>query len=234
MQRVNQVNGFILHTRSFRETSSIIEVFTADFGRLGLVAKGSKSSKSRWRGLLQPFRQLEFSWIKRSQLGTLTGADMDIGWPQLTGTALYCGFYLNELLMRLSGSENPDQDLYMAYGRALHELSSLKDHRVALRRFEKQLLHSLGVGLNLGFDLQHSAPVQAEFEYFFDPMQGPVLAHSGSSRDIVSGQLLLLLAADDYSDVKYLAGMRKLLQAALQIQLGGKQLASQKMLRSIS
>ncbi len=234
MSRVSQVNGFILHSRAFRESSSIIEIFTSEHGRLGLVARGSRASKSRWRGLLQPFRQLEFSWVKRGQLGTLTAADMDIGWPQLNGTGLYCGLYLNELMMRLSRVENPDPQLYMAYGRALHELSSLDDPRISLRRFEKQLLHALGVSLALDFDQQNKLAVCADRNYLFNPLQGPVLAQSTQSSDTVPGELLLLLAADDYSKPEYLAGMRRLLQAALQVQLGGKQLASQKLLRSIA
>ena len=234
MQRVSQIEGFVLHSRGFRETSSIVDIVTAEYGRISLVAKGSRASKSRWHGLLQPFRQLEFSWIKRGQLGTLTAADLNIGWPQLRGRTLYCGLYLNELLIRLTGVENPDQQLYLAYGRALHELSTLGDKRVALRRFEKQLLNSLGVGLALEFDMQHNHPVQSDCQYLFDPLQGPVLARSESVADTVPGELLLQLAADNYSEEKWLPGMRRLLQTALQIQLGGKQLASQKILRSLS
>lgn len=235
--RVTETPGFILHSRSFRESSSIIDVFSRDYGRIGLVARGARAAKSRWRGLMQPFRQLDFSWSKRGALGTLTGLDMDIGWPELSGTTLYCGLYLNELLIRLSRNEDPDADLYQAYGRAIHELSALTDPRLALRRFEKQLLQSLGFALPLEYeypaDQQEGVAVKATGWYTFDPQSGPSSSHSNKGRDVYSGEVLLALAGDDYSNPQYLPEMRKLLQNALKLQLGGRELASQKMLRKL-
>ncbi len=235
--RITETPGFILHSRAFRESSSIVDVFTRDYGRIGLVARGARAGKSRWRGLLQPFRQLDFSWSKRGQLGTLTGLDMDVGWPELSGTCLYCGLYLNELLIRLSRVEDPEPQLYHAYGRAIHELSALEDPRVALRRFEKQLLESLGFALPLEYERnegqQLGAVVCAENYYTFDPQSGPELSHSKGSRKLFSGDVLLALSADDYSNSDWLPQMRILLQSALKIQLGGRELASQKMLRKL-
>jgi len=235
--RVTEAPGFILHSRSFRESSSIIDVFTRDHGRIGLVARGARAAKSRWRGLLQPFRQLDFSWSKRGALGTLTGLDMDIGWPELSGTTLYCGLYLNELLMRLSRNEDPDADLYQAYGRAIHELSALNDPRLALRRFEKQLLQSLGFALPLEYADSGSAGEGSAVEigvfYTFDPQSGPVRSNSTQGRDVFPGEMLLALAAEDYSNPQWLPKMRQLLQTALNLQLGGRELASQKMLRKL-
>lgn len=235
--RVSETPGFILHSRSFSESSSIVDVFTRDYGRIGLVARGARAAKSRWRGLLQPFRQLDFSWSKRSSLGTLTGLDMDVGWPELSGTTLYCGLYLNELLMRLSRDEDPDIDLYQAYGRAIHELSALSDPRLALRRFEKQLLQSLGFALPLEYQChagqQGEELVKAGHYYTFDPRLGPTRCHGSAGRDVFSGELLLALSIDDYSNPHWLPQMRRLLQAAIKIQLGGRELASQKMLRKL-
>jgi len=235
--RVSETPGFILHTRSFRETSSIIDVYSRDYGRIGLVARGARASKSRWRGVMQPFRQLDFSWSKRSSLGTLTGLDMDIGWPDLTGKTLYCGLYLNELLIRLSRSEDPDESLYHAYGRAIHELSALADSRLALRRFEKQLLESLGFALPLANEAAggefEGEQVETAYNYTFEPHSGPSRCQQTAGRDIFPGGLLLALAANDYSNPQWLPQMRRLLQSALKVQLGGRELASQKMLRKL-
>ncbi|MCF6264410.1 MAG: DNA repair protein RecO [Xanthomonadales bacterium] len=235
--RVSETPGFILHSRSFRESSSIIDVYSRDYGRIGLVARGARSGKSRWRGVMQPFRQLDFSWSKRGSLGTLTGLDIDIGWPELSGKTLYCGLYLNELLIRLSRSEDPDENLYQAYGRAIHELSALSDPRLALRRFEKQLLESLGFALPLlseaaGGKYEGSAVDAASF-YTFDPHSGPSRCQTTTGREVFSGELLLALADNDYTNPKCLAQMRRLLQTALKLQLGGRELASQKMLRKL-
>ncbi|MCF6225203.1 MAG: DNA repair protein RecO [Xanthomonadales bacterium] len=235
--RVSETPGFILHSRPFRESSSIIDVYSRDYGRIGLVARGARSAKSRWRGVMQPFRQLDFSWSKRSSLGTLTGLDIDIGWPELSGKTLYCGLYLNELLIRLSRSEDPDESLYQAYGRAIHELSALTDPRLALRRFEKQLLESLGFALPLlseaaGGKYEGNAVDAASF-YTFDPHSGPSRCQRTTGREVFSGEMLLALASNDYANPKCLPQMRRLLQTALKFQLGGRELASQKMLRKL-
>src|SRR5471032_161669 len=93
--------AFVLHSYPFRETSLVIEVFTREFGRLGLVARGARRPKSALRGVLLAFQPLRISWTGRSELRTLIRAEWTGGVPQPQGLALMCGFYLNELLLKL-------------------------------------------------------------------------------------------------------------------------------------
>ena len=101
MARIQMEPAYILHSRSFRETSLIVEAFTREYGRVAVVARGAKSARSRWRNVLQPFRPLLLSWNLKGDLGTLTAADQVASPPALQGQSLFCGLYLNELLMRL-------------------------------------------------------------------------------------------------------------------------------------
>lgn len=73
MHSAHPQRAFILHTRPYGETSLLLEAFSAEFGRIGLLAKGARRGKSPWRGLLQPFRLLLMSWRRRRELGLLTG-----------------------------------------------------------------------------------------------------------------------------------------------------------------
>ena len=68
MQRVEFLAGFVLHARSLRETSLLVDVFTPDFGVTRLVARGARSAKSKIRPLAQPFRPLLVSWTGRHEL----------------------------------------------------------------------------------------------------------------------------------------------------------------------
>ena len=140
MARILLQPAYVLHSRSFRETSLIVEAFTREHGRVAVVARGVKSPKSRWRNALQPFRPLLLSWNQKSDLGTLTAADQVASPPALQGQALYCGLYLNELLMRLLHRGDPHAEVFERYRQVLAELASGVSPQPVLRIFEKHLL----------------------------------------------------------------------------------------------
>ena len=77
--------AWVLHARAYRESSLLVEAHIRDHGRIGLVARGARGSRSRWKGLLQPFRPLLLSWRQRGELGTLTDAEQIAPLPPLEG-----------------------------------------------------------------------------------------------------------------------------------------------------
>ena len=123
MPRVLQQPAYVLHARAYRENSLLLETLTREHGRAAMVARGAKGAKSKWRNLLQPFRPLLVSWSGRGELGTLTGADQVAAPPRLHGEALYCGLYLNELLIRLLHRGDPHPEVFERYRAALSELA---------------------------------------------------------------------------------------------------------------
>lgn len=105
--RVAEQPAFVLHSYPYRETSLIVDVLTRDHGRLALVAKGAKRPHSALRGVLQTFQPLLLSWSGKSEVRTLTGAEWVGGMLPLSGDALLCGFYANELLVKFCAREDP-------------------------------------------------------------------------------------------------------------------------------
>ena len=100
----NKVDGqsaFVLHTYPFRETSLIVEAFSRNFGRVALLARGARRPRSALRGLLLAFQPLELAWAGKGEVQTLMKAEWQGGQPLLAGKALFCAYYLPELLMRL-------------------------------------------------------------------------------------------------------------------------------------
>ena len=116
--------AYVLHGKPYRDTSMLIEIFTPEYGRVGLVARGVRSAKSRTRSLLQPFRSILMSWNSKGDLGTLIGveANAEEAGTYLTGRALMSGFYLNELLLRLLHRHDPHPALFNSYDLALRKL----------------------------------------------------------------------------------------------------------------
>src|SRR6266496_1390929 len=136
--------AFVLHAYPYRETSAIVEAFTSSFGRVAMVARGARRPRSEMRGLLQGFQPLLLSWAGQQELKTLVKAEWRGGLPLVGGAALLCGFYLNELLLKLLPREDPHPRLFASYETALADLAGGAEQAPLLRRFELTLLTELG------------------------------------------------------------------------------------------
>lgn len=235
-RRAALMRGYVLHQRPYRNTSMLLEAFTADAGRIGLVARGARRSGSRIRPLLEPFQPLLLSWSGRGELHTLTNVESE-GWrAPPAGRALLAGFYCSELILRLLGRDDPNPEAYAAYDRAVTALATVSEPaEPALRRFELQLLDSLGYAPPLTTDIATGEPVQPDLEYDYLPEQGPQSAGGVRAEGIarVPGGHLLALAAGEFADEAALQSARRILRAALQPHLGNRPLHSRELYRSM-
>ena len=213
--------AWILHHYPYRDSSLLLEVFSREHGRLGLVARGARSSKSRWRGLLQGFSPLLLSWSMRGELGTLTGAETRPGIVMPGTRNLMSAWYLNELLMRLLTRHDPHPRLFRAYEQALEGLEVAE--QPTLRIFEKQLLQELGYGLLLDHEAESGRPVVADALYEYHLESGPVAC--GERRDngvFLRGSSLLALHAEQLSDAAACQEAKLLMRSVLSLYLGSR------------
>ena len=224
MSRIQLEPAYILHSRSFRETSLIIEAFTRGHGRVAVVARGAKSARSRWKNVLQPFRPLLLSWSQKTELGTLTAVDQVASPPALQGQSLYCGLYMNELLMRLLHRSDPHMEVFERYRQLLSELASDASPQPFLRVFEKHLLEAIGYAMLLDREYGSGADVLPQKWYEYKPDRGPVPA-PGPGNGRVSGTALLALHTENLR-AENLLELRMLMRAVIGYHLGGKPLAS--------
>lgn len=225
--------AFVLHTYPYRETSLIVEVFSRDFGRLPLMARGARRPKSAVRGLLLSFQPLSLSWFGKAELRTLHRAEWQGGQPLLQGTALICGFYLNELLLKLLHRDDPHEQLFLYYQETLQELARRQDYAAILRRFEKNLLKELGYALMLEHDAESGAVIEPEANYRYVIERGPVRRKAGQSGVELRGKTLLDLAADDYADPATLQQSKALMRALINHYLGDDTLHTRQILKDL-
>jgi DNA repair protein RecO (recombination protein O) len=222
--------GYVLHSYPSQETSLIVEVFTREFGRVAMVAKGAKRPHSPLRSVLMPFHALTMDWSGRSDLKTLRSAEWRGAFRLLSGRALICGFYLNELLLKLLHRDDPHDALFDAYEQTLRALLDGGDHAVVLRCFEKRLLSELGYALMLDRDAQTRQPLQAQRRYQYVIDRGPIAADSGQSGLELLGQTLLDMNQDNYASALTQQQSKSLMRLLIGHYLGNQTLHSRQLL----
>ncbi|MEN7343562.1 MAG: DNA repair protein RecO [Pseudomonadota bacterium] len=232
-ERIKLQPAWILHRRDFRDSSQIVEVFSRDYGRVAMVARGVKRPKSRHRGILQPFSALRLSWVTGRDLGTLTDAEQ-IGQPLvLTGEALMCGFYINELLMKLTHRFDAIPSVFDGYAETIQSLASDTANAIALREFEWLFLREAGFGIELAIDATSGQPVDEERRYHVIVDEGPVLAEEAADMTTYSGATLKAISVGDWTHPLTLRAARRILGAAIDRQLDGKTLHTRRIIREL-
>ncbi|GAA4019011.1 DNA repair protein RecO [Actimicrobium antarcticum] len=230
VQRISGQPGFVLHSYPHKETSLIIDVFTRDHGRIALVAKGAKRPHSTLRGVLQTFQPLSLSWSGKSEVRTLIGAEWVGGLLPLEKSALLCGFYLNELLVKLLARDDPHPGLFDHYVAALNQLAHDESAPIVLRKFERSLMKETGVAADLAQCFSTGRGVEAGRSYVVDPERGPRLAVPSDTWPRVSGQTLLDMEREDYSGLTTQSQSKFLMRFLLAHQLGGVPLNTRQIL----
>lgn len=221
--------AYVLHSRAFRETSLLLDMLSAEHGRVAVVARGAKRGQAKNSSILQPFVPLQIGWFGNGDLVTLTTVETTYPGPSLHGRSAICGLYLNELLIRLLPKWDNCALLFSAYEAAVQQLAAAEvAAQIVLRKFEMQLLKSLGYGLQLHKEVVTGAEILSDSYYLFDPVLGPRLIAS-SSAAAFKGASLLALANEAWHEPGVLLDIKRLMRFVLRHHLGAKQLVSREL-----
>lgn len=213
--RVNLTPAWVLHTRAFQESSLILDVFTQQYGRLSVMARGVRGrramSKGSNRSLLQPFQPLLLSFTGKSEMKTLTQVESQSPALALHGDELLAGFYCNELLQRLVPVSEPMAELFQVYSGTL---PALHEHwRLTIRRFELRLLDELGYSLDLTTERDGTTFIERDCRYEFEIEQGVrrVTSNTHSKLPQLDGATCLALSAGhvEQADLRQTARLMK-------------------------
>ncbi len=222
--------AFVLHSRPYRETSVIVDLFTEEYGRITAVAKGVRQVRSTLRPMLQLFMPLLTSWQGKGELMTLTAAELNGTPGRLVGEYLLSGLYLNELVMRVLPKHDPHSGLFAIYRGTLLELQSAKSQLKTLRLFEKKLLEELGYGLQLQNDITSNEALVTDRYYRFLPEYGfERCMESINQPNIFSGKSLLSFATEELNDESALRDAKRLMRLALSPLLGQQKINSRQL-----
>lgn len=236
-RRFTDQPGYVLHTRAWSETSLLVDVFSRDLGRLCLLAKGARRPKSARRALLLPFQPLLLAWSGRGELPVLTAVESAVAsrHPALAAKARLCGYYLNELLLRLLTRHDAHGHLFNDYAQTIRQLAAPDWSEDILRVFEKRLLEQMGYGMQLQSELASKRPVEPHLAYRYIVGSGPQLLEHPLAKSVasVSGASLLALATERWSGPQQRREIKHLLRRVLLHYLEGKPLQSRKVAQAV-
>ena len=236
VDRRDDREAFVLHAWPYKETSLIVEVFAETEGRVSMVARGAKRPRSELHGVLQAFQPVALSWSGSGELKTLLRAEWRGGMPLPTGSALLCGFYLNELLIKLLPREDPHPKLYAAYREALAGLADGAPQAPLLRRFELALLAELGYALQLHREADPGRPIDpaARYHYAFDKGAQRNAPPPGVRWPVVRGATLVALAEGRFDDAATAAEAKRLMREVIDHHLEARTIMSRKVVRDLA
>jgi len=241
-KRISDEPAFVLHRYDWSESSLILEVFTRNYGRVALVAKGAKRPSSNFRPVLLPLQPLHVAFGGEAEIRTLKGAEWVGGQVMPTGDALLSGYYLNELLLRLVARDDPHPRLFDAYAQAVAVLASEHGEAIepALRAFELILLREIGLLPALDQATLTLAPLHADSLYSLIAEAGLIATGDEEDRAALPGERWTALqrALDDaapfhttlHTAAMDMAQLKPQLRALLHYHCGVGQLRTRQML----
>jgi DNA repair protein RecO (recombination protein O) len=227
---------YVLHTRNFRETSQLVDLFSREEGRFRVVARGTRAHKKRAVIALQPFVPYFASWQGRGDLKTLMTYEPAGAITLLRGEALYVGLYINELLSRLLPEYIPHEMLFERYQGLIDSVDTNEDREPTLRDFELLLLDELGYGINLHTDAVDGSALKADAEYIFQRGEGftrTLRPGIEAENQAYLGAHLQAIANRHFASKAIRLSAKRLIRTALAQHLGGRPLHSRELMRQL-
>jgi len=234
-QIIENEPAYLMHQRPFSESSQIINLFSRHFGRVDVIAKGSKRPKSKFKSFLQPFLPILVSWSGRSQLKTLRSIDLNIKQKTtLPNKQLMSAFYLNELILSLLTTTDPYPELFDCYALTIDKLSDIDSSEAVLRTFEINLLSQIGYAINFQTEAMSSNEIEAEQVYRFVVEEGFIRSNTKTPHhSLIKGSIIKAIEKGDYSTSQILKAAKRITRESIKYHLSGKELNTKKVFRSI-
>ena len=233
--RVHHQPAYVLLSRPYSESSWIVEVFSPEYGRLSLMAKGARRIKSKLKGVLLPFQPLLISWTGKGEVPTLTSAEIDqekydFAAHELVGDALVCGFYCNELMVNLLHRHDPHPGLYDRYHHTIMSLNNPEQSAnlaYSLRDFEKAVIRETGYEVSFEFEADGRTKIERDGYYYFQPSQGFIRVVNAKQTNIIQGRIIQAMALNEHElSVQDLSQSKLLMRDILTQVLGSKKIVS--------
>ncbi len=227
----------ILHRYPYKESSLLLKCLSRTQGLVTLVARGVRSKSAKRAGALGPFARYHMEFQGRGEIKTLKHYEWLQSWP-LQGMALYAGLYCNDLLLVFLPMGLDPENLFSVYLSLIQKLSEGLAPSSAVRVFESQLLHFLGLMPLLGEDCL-GQPIQPDLHYHLESLAShprPILIPHPNVQGVQGcyrGAELLKIEAQDFESCEVNITAKRLFQNALKEASGRAGFRSREVLKRV-
>lgn len=224
--------AFILHTRSYSESSLLVDLFVESAGKITVLAKGARRKRSSLKGVLQPFTPLIVQYSGQGEIKTLRQVEaMSLALP-LISISLYSAFYLNELLHRVLIAETDMPTLFEHYLHSLQQLAKQVPAENVLRSFELVLLENLGYHVDFFHCSATGDDIVTSMNYQFQTEKGFISSLLQNSTSF-TGEQVLALGYRQFDNQETLRAAKRFTRMALKPYVGAKPFKSRELFLKI-
>lgn len=236
--------AYVLHRRPYRDTSFLVNFFTQHHGIITAVCRGVRQNRKKQS--LESFVPFWIEYRESSNHGNLVSlyqfepdVNSDYRAVLLKGNLLYCGLYLNELLLKLLGRDDPCPPIFLAYQKTLAALSqaeSKEQIEQTLRKFEWHLLQEIGYGIFSKTEVDTHQPIVEDKYYYYSAGVGFSAAKDSMIERawLFEGKVILAMGREDFTLPETLKEAKRLIRLTLSILLGnGGELKSRELFRTV-
>jgi len=228
----NWRRAFVLHTRTYSESSLLVDLFVEDVGKVIILAKGARRKRSALKGILQPFTPLIVQYSGKGEIKTLRQVEAISLTLPLVSVFLYSAFYLNELLHRVLVAEAEFTTLFDDYLTSIQQLAQQVPAENVLRAFELALLDNLGYHVDFFHCSATGDNIVESMHYQYLSEKGFISSLLQNSTSF-TGEQVLALGNRKFHNTDTLKAAKRFTRMALKPYIGSKPFKSRELFLKI-
>ncbi len=204
--KIISIEGIVISSTPFKESSKIINIFTKDKGIIGCIAKGAKGMKSKLRIPSEKFAYGVFHiYYKEKGLCTLIDADIKNYFINIKSDIMKVSYltYICELASNVYKESN-DNEVYNLMENAILKIEDEMNPKIITNILEVQFLEYLGISLNLDNCVSCGSTKIATISL---PRGGYICSKCRHNEPLVSEKVLKLLRLYYYVDISKISNL---------------------------
>jgi DNA repair protein RecO (recombination protein O) len=203
---VYKTQGIVLKRKNFGEADRILTILTERFGKISVIAKGSRKIKAKLLGHLEPFTLANFQFHEGKNFYIVTSAVEIKNFENVHNTYQKTtrAFYLGELVDKFLESDEKNTEVFSLLCSAL---GYLEDNNIdlMLRFFELKIIEASGFKPALR-ECVHCGKALVSGNNFWDQSEGGIICADCQKKfghgKKISDKVIKLLRIIEEKDIK--------------------------------
>lgn len=179
---LEKCEGIVIRTANYGESNKIVTLYTREWGKVGMMARGAKKPNSRLSAVTQPFTYGYFLMQRGSGLGTMQQGEMISSMRSIKEDIFLTAYaaYIVELLDRSVEDRKPNPFLFELLYQSLNLINEGYDPDIIMNIFEMKMLNTLGLYPILN---QCAVCGSTDGHFSFSIREGGLLCHRCLEKD---------------------------------------------------